>query len=191
MCSHATSYLFFGLAPMSFEACRFNGGRLLLPLHLLAPSAMTRADMALGASGLPVDNGYLTMTDYQRGWWDSETVHMMRKMANNISLSLVARQHRVTPRDVVVRIAQHVERKMDEFGFATQDNNNSSNGNNGNTNTNNNYPPTNAMELRVWLLGSMVWEICEGVFPEVVASRYAFTVRDMIETIAQWGLCME
>lgn len=186
--------------PLSFEACRFNGGRLLVPPHHLEPSAMSRADLALeGVSGLTVDNGYSTMTDYQRGWWDSETVHMAHKMANCVSLSLVARQHRVTPRDVVVRIAQYAERRrMGErrggggFAFATHNiiiiNNNS----NSNSNNRQQQHPTSAVEeVRVWILGSMVWEICEGVFPEGVARRYAFTVRDMIMTIAQWGLCIE
>ncbi|KIW19083.1 hypothetical protein PV08_03375 [Exophiala spinifera] len=177
------------VTPLSFEACRYNGGRLLVPVHFLAPSAMTRADLALGASGLAVDNGYLVMTDYQRGWWDSETVHLVHKMANNVSLSLVARQHRITPRDVVVRIAQYTERRMFERGIATQNNNN--NNNNNGSSGNNNLRLTSAEEVRVWLLGSMVWEVCEGVFPEVVAARYTFTVRDMIITIAQWALCLE
>ena len=159
-------------APLQFEACRFNAGRLPVPRRYLAPFAVTRTDLALIEMGVTSDNGYLSMNEYQRGFWDAETLHITHKLANNISLALVSRQHRMTPVDVVVRIAQLTEKRIKERRLTISP------------------CPTTGGEVRNWMLGSMVWEICEGVFPEVVAARYAFSVRDMASCIAQWGLAM-
>lgn len=113
------------------------------------------------------------MNDYERGFWDAESLHITHKLANNISLALVCRQHRMALLDVVVRIAQLTEKRIEERQLTISPR------------------PTTGEEVRNWMLGSMVWEICEGVFPEVVAARYAFSVRDMALCIAQWGLAMK
>ncbi|KAK5561913.1 hypothetical protein LTR46_000718 [Exophiala xenobiotica] len=160
------------VTPLQFEACRSNGGRLLVPQKYLLPFAVTRTDLALIEMDGTTDNGYLSMNEYQRGFWDAETLHVTHKLANNISLALVSRQHRMRPLDMVVRIAQLTEKRIKKKHVTISPS------------------PTTGGEVRDWMLGSMVWEICEGVFPEVVAARYAFSVRDMASSIAQWALAM-
>ncbi|KIV81682.1 hypothetical protein PV11_03852 [Exophiala sideris] len=159
------------VVPLTFQTCRYNGGRLLIAPKHLRPRAYTRSDIALQDPIGRSQNAYLTMNDYQRGYWDATTLTLVVKMANNISLALVARQHRLTPLDIIVRIAQFVDKGIAKNGVIVdrQD-----------TMTN----------IRNWMLGNIVWEICEGVFPEVVAARYSLSVRDMTTTIAQWGLVL-
>lgn len=111
------------------------------------------------------------MNDYQRGYWDAMTWMLVQKMANSVSLALVARQHRLTPLDVVVRIAQFVDKRIAEKGVIIDRHD-------------------TMADIRNWMLANIVWEICEGVFPEVVAARYAMKVRDMVMVISQWGLVL-
>ncbi|KAI1608485.1 hypothetical protein EDD36DRAFT_448301 [Exophiala viscosa] len=157
--------------PLTFQTCRFNGGRLLIPPKYLKPRSYTRSDIALQDPIRQSYNAYLTMNDYQRGYWDAITDQLVKKMAASISLALVARQHRLTPLDVVVRIAQFVDIRIAKKQVVVD-------------------RQDTLVDICNWILGSMVWEICEGVFPEVVAARYSLSVRDMTMTIAQWGLVL-
>ncbi|KAK4937477.1 hypothetical protein LTR10_021929 [Elasticomyces elasticus] len=157
--------------PLTFQTCRYNGGRLLIPPKYLRTRAYTRSDIALQDPIGRSHNAYLTMNDYQRGYWDAITLTLVAKMANNISLALVARRHRLTPLDIIVRIAQFVDIGIVKNGVVVD-------------------RQETMADIRNWMLGSIVWEICEGVFPEVVAARYSLSVRDMTTTIAQWGLVL-